>query len=172
MTVLCAAAAITVLAGCAHAEAPAGYHLVWSDEFNAGTLPDPAKWRYDTWRNKDGWWNKEAQYYSDARPENARIENGHLVIEVRREDLSKQPDFGGQKYSSARRPGVFAIEKDLVASWPGTWKSMYWPGKYAISSGSTSLTTRWRMSWVTGSFATTSTVPFLSGSPEAIISSS
>lgn len=102
MTFLCAVAGISLLAGCARAEAPAGYHLVWSDEFNAGSQPDPDKWRYDTWRNKDGWWNNEAQYYSANRPENARIENGHLIIEVRREDLSAMPDFGGQTYSSAR----------------------------------------------------------------------
>ena len=51
------------------------------------------------------------------------------------------------------RFGVLAMENDRVAWWPGTWKSMYWPGKYLISSGSISRTTRCRMSWVTGSFA-------------------
>ena len=70
------------------------------------------------------------------------------------------------------RFGVFAMENDRVAWWPGTWKSRYWPGKNLISSGSISLTTRWRMSWVTGSFAMTSTVPCRSGSPDWIISSS
>ena len=70
------------------------------------------------------------------------------------------------------RFGVFAMENDRVAWWPGTSKSMYWPGKYLISSGSISRTTRCRMSCVTGSFAITSTVPCRRGSPEAIISSS
>ena len=67
---------------------------------------------------------------------------------------------------------MFAIENDRLSSVPGTVKSRYWPGKNLISSGSTSLTTRWRMSWVTGSFATTSTTPFRSGRPDRMISSS
>ena len=70
------------------------------------------------------------------------------------------------------RFGVFAIENDRDSSVPGTTKSMYCPGKNLISSGSTSLTTRCRRSCVTGSFATTSTVPFRSGSPPRMISSS
>ena len=70
------------------------------------------------------------------------------------------------------RFGVFAIENERVAVWPGTWKSRYWPGKYLISSGSISLTTRWRMSWVSGWFPMTSTVPCRRGSPDWIISSS
>ena len=70
------------------------------------------------------------------------------------------------------RFGVFAIENDRVSSVPGTTKSMYWPGKNLISSGSMSFTTRWRRSWVTGSFDTTSTTPVRSGSPPRMISSS
>ena len=34
--------------------------------------------------------------------------------------------------------------------------STYWPGQYAISFGSTSLSTRCRMSWVTWSLESTS----------------
>jgi len=91
------------VAGCAKAgDAPAGYRLVWSDEFNQGTMPDPARWSYDTGWNKPGWFNHEAEYYADARPENSRIENGKLIIEARKEDLSGMPDWGGQHYSSAR----------------------------------------------------------------------
>ena len=70
------------------------------------------------------------------------------------------------------RFGVFAIENDRVSSVPGTSKSMYCPGKNLISSGSTSLTTRWRRSCVTASFETTSTVPLRSGRPPRMISSS
>lgn len=33
---------------------PAGYNLVWSDEFETEGLPDPAKWAYDTYRNQHG----------------------------------------------------------------------------------------------------------------------
>jgi beta-glucanase (GH16 family) len=92
---------------------PVGYELVFADEFDAGSAPDPKRWRYDTHRNAQGWYNNEKQYYSDARPENGRIENGRLIIEARRESLSAAglADFGGQKYTSAR----------LISTGPGAW---------------------------------------------------
>src|SRR5918992_100500 len=40
---------------------------------------------------------------------------------------------------NSKRPsrlGVFAIENERVSSVPGTWKSMYWPGKSLMSSPS------------------------------------
>ena len=67
---------------------PAGFRLVWSDEFDVAGLPDSSKWIYDTDRNFPGWYNNELQYYSNARPENSRVENGSLMITARREDLS------------------------------------------------------------------------------------
>ncbi len=121
------------LCGTAFAGTPAGYTLVWSDEFNSGAAPDPAKWSYDTEANKLRWWHDEAQYYSADRPENARIENGHLVIEVRKEDLSQMPDYGGQHYTSARLMtkgkaewtyGYYEIRARLPCNrggWPAIW---------------------------------------------------
>lgn len=110
-----------------------GYKLVWSDEFDTGTMPDPAKWDYDIDRNEEGWWNHEAQYYAFARPENSRVENGNLIIEARRDDVSGFADFGGQKYSSARlitrgraewTYGFFDIRAKLPCGrghWPAIW---------------------------------------------------
>lgn len=137
MTRLWKAAAVTFLlatTACAgESGAPEGYRLVWSDEFSSGTLPDPAKWDYDTNRNKDGWWNNEAQYYSKARPENSRVEDGHLIIETRIEDLTHLPDHGGQKYSSVRLVtrgkaewtyGFYDIRAKLPCGrgqWPAIW---------------------------------------------------
>jgi beta-glucanase (GH16 family) len=74
---------------------PAGWHLVWSDEFNQpdGSAPDPAKWNYDT--GGGGWGNNEQECYT-ARTNNVRIEEGRLVIEARQEK------FDQKKYTSAR----------------------------------------------------------------------
>lgn len=69
-----------------NAAAPAGYHLVWSDEFSkdpAG-LPDRSKWSCEVGLLR----NHEMQYYTKDRLENARVENGFLVIEGRKEDYS------------------------------------------------------------------------------------
>ncbi|MEP2235610.1 MAG: glycoside hydrolase family 16 protein [Alteripontixanthobacter sp.] len=115
--------------------APAGYELVFADEFDSGTMPDPARWAYDTHRNAEGWYNAELQYYANARRENARIEGGNLIIEARRErlDRSEFPDFGGQDYSSTRlftkgkaawEYGFFEIRAKLPCgrgTWPAIW---------------------------------------------------
>ena len=61
--------------------ARAGWRLVWSDEFDYTGLPDPKKWDYEEGFVR----NNEAQYYTRARKENARVENGMLVIEGRKE---------------------------------------------------------------------------------------
>src|SRR5437588_5089437 len=57
------------------------WKLVWSDEFDKAGLPDATKWDYETGFIR----NDEAQYYTRARPENARVENGMLIIEARKE---------------------------------------------------------------------------------------
>lgn len=58
------------------------WELTWSDEFE-GEVVDTTKWTYDVgdW----GWGNNELQYYTVADPNNARIEDGSLVIEARKD---------------------------------------------------------------------------------------
>src|SRR6266496_4740787 len=64
------------------------WKLVWSDEFEQAGLPDPAKWSYETGFIR----NNEDQYYTRERKENARVENGMLVLEARHERF-KNPAF-------------------------------------------------------------------------------
>src|SRR5262245_20987198 len=66
----------------------AEWKLVWSDEFDNPGSPDPAKWNYETGFIR----NNEAQYYTRNRPENARVEDGCLILEARQEKF-KNPDF-------------------------------------------------------------------------------
>ena len=68
------------------------WKLVWSDEFD-GEVVDTTKWNYDfgDW----GWGNNELQYYTDNRKENARVEDGNLIIEARKND-------DGNEWTSAR----------------------------------------------------------------------
>ena len=105
LAVLCATAAallcMLALAGAGKAEpAPRAsqpaipgppWKLVWSDEFDYEGLPDPKKWDYEEGFVR----NNEAQYYTRARKENARVEGGMLVIEGRRE-----------KYAAPARPNA------------------------------------------------------------------
>lgn len=80
------------------------WELKWSDEFISAGLPDNTKWGYDV--GGSGWGNNELQYYTDSRLENARVENGNLIIEARKEA------YGGKNYTSAR----------LVSRNKGDWK--------------------------------------------------
>jgi len=69
------------------------WKLIWSDEFNGQGLPDSTKWTFDigNW----GWGNNELQYYTTGRIENARQENGNLIMEARKNDY-------GYPWSSSR----------------------------------------------------------------------
>jgi licheninase len=102
----------------------------WADEFDRRGI-DRGKWRFDTAFNKSGWFNHERQYYAADRAENARIEQGALVIEARREALSMRPDWGGQAYSSAKLVGRRALGYgfyEIRAKLPcgrGTWPAIW-----------------------------------------------
>jgi beta-glucanase (GH16 family) len=97
----------------------------WKDEFEYTGLPDPAKWGYDV--GGHGWGNNELQYYTEEREENARVEDGKLVITAIRENIQ------GREYSSARIVsrgkgdflyGRFEIRAKLPAgrgTWPAIW---------------------------------------------------
>lgn len=100
--------------------------LVWSDEFNTGSAPDPAKWIYDIGTGSNGWGNNELQYYTN-RSENASVSNGTLKITARREP------FSGSAFTSARlltktkfTTKYGRIEASIklpagVGTWPAFW---------------------------------------------------
>src|ERR1700720_4591959 len=73
------------------------WKLVWSDEFDKPGLPDPAKWEYETGFIR----NNEQQFYTRERTENARIENGMLVIEARKERY-KNPAFDPEQKDTGK----------------------------------------------------------------------
>jgi beta-glucanase (GH16 family) len=80
--------------------APAGWKLVWSDEFNGadGSLVDSSKWVSETGGN--GWGNQELEYYT-TRPQNAAQQGGNLVIKVIEEKYTGS-DGVTRNYTSAR----------------------------------------------------------------------
>lgn len=112
---------------------PAHYRLAWADEFDTPGLPDPARWVHDTGRNREGWHNHELQYYSGPRAANAEVRDGRLHLTARLESLREAPDWGGQRYTSARlitrgkaawTYGFFQVRARLPCgrgSWPAIW---------------------------------------------------
>lgn len=99
--------------------------LLWRDEFDKPGLPDPNIWGYEV--GGHGWGNQESQFYTENRLENARVENGVLIIEARKENWQQS------KYTSARlvtsgkksiRYGRVEVRAKLpsgVGSWPAIW---------------------------------------------------
>jgi hypothetical protein len=119
---------------------PAGWSLVWSEEFNesAGTPPNPEYWSYEigdgTLNGIPGWGNDEFQYYTDDPANAATDGNGNLVLTVREADGSLECYYGSCDYTSARliswRKAEFAygrIESRLLVPdgtaglWPAFW---------------------------------------------------
>ena len=131
---------LLLVAGWTGAQEREGWKLVWSDEFDKVGLPDPAKWTYETGFVR----NREAQYYTKARLENARVENGRLVIEGRKEEF-KTPDGKTSQYTAASltTEGLFETTYGRIevraklprgrGMWPAIWmlgsahRTLGWP---------------------------------------------
>jgi beta-glucanase (GH16 family) len=104
------------------------WKLVWSDEFNYQGLPDPTKWDYEEGFIR----NHESQYYTRARLENARVEDGHLVIECRKEHFTPT-NHAPVEYTAASlvtqnkeswQYGRIEVRAKLphgAGVWPATW---------------------------------------------------
>lgn len=115
----------TLMLSCSHqqGQTDSEWQLVWSDEFDNDGLPDPGKWTYDIGYIA----NNEKQYYTEARLENARVEDGYLIIEARKEPWE---DFD---YTSARLVtretstwtyGRFEVRAKVpsgIGTWPAIW---------------------------------------------------
>jgi len=71
-----------------------GWGLVWSDEFNYKGKPDSTKWAYDYGFIS----NKEKQYFTDSL-KNARVEDGHLIIEAHKEKIANK-DYKNEALSN------------------------------------------------------------------------
>jgi beta-glucanase (GH16 family) len=76
------------------------WKLVWSDEFDYMGLPEETKWNYEEGFIR----NREMQYYTRAREQNVRVENGVLVIEGLKEAF-ENPKYkaGSQKWNEQRQ---------------------------------------------------------------------
>jgi beta-glucanase (GH16 family) len=101
--------------------------LAWSDEFNYTGLPDSTKWTYDV--GGHGWGNKELQYYTKKRRENARVEGGNLIVQARKEALMAGNDYTSARLVSRGKGGSqlygrFEIRAKIPmgrGTWPAIW---------------------------------------------------
>ena len=99
------------------------WQLVWEDNFDKDGLPNDKIWSYEEGYIR----NNEAQYYTKKRLKNARVENGHLIIEARKDN------WEGHKITSASlntynkknilygRIEVRAMLPTGRGTWPAIW---------------------------------------------------
>ena len=106
---------LIVAVTCAHA---VEWELVWSDEFDYEGLPDSTKWDYEEGFVR----NAELQYYTRARHENARVKDGLLIIEGRKERIAN-PRFkaGSDSWILKRDYGEYT-SASLITRDKASWK--------------------------------------------------
>lgn len=120
----------------------ADWKLVWQDEFDGSGAPNPDKWTYEEGYIR----NREAQLYT-RRPENARVENGLLVLEARKERIPNPGYEAGnpswqksREFSEYTSAGVRTLGKqtwkygrfEVRAKLPtgrGTWPAIWMLGE-------------------------------------------
>ena len=94
---------------------PAGYKLVWSDEFDVDGKPNPKNWNYE----KGFVRNNELQWY---QPDNATVKDGMLIIEGRKERVSN-PNYksGSSDWKTSRQYGEYT-STSMTTSGLQTWQ--------------------------------------------------
>jgi len=113
-----------VSSGCVSQPHLPGWKLVWSDEFNYKGQPDPAKWGYEQGYVR----NREPQFYTEARLENARVDGHNLVIEFRKDNFQGHPYTSASLTTRGKASWTYGrIEvKAQLPSGKGIWQAI-WP---------------------------------------------
>lgn len=105
---------------------PAGYRLVWQDEFNEGEFLDNSKWNHEV--KNSGWVNHELQNYVNGKtPKGVRvteIKDGALHITALKEDGKV---YSGRVYGNLRQGWQYGYveARILLPSGKGTWPAFW-----------------------------------------------
>jgi beta-glucanase (GH16 family) len=105
--------------------APAGWKLVFNDEFNYTGLPDSTKWTYET--GGHGWGNNEKQFYLKNSLENSSVQNGILSIKAIKKDhealhyTSAKLTTYNKFYLQYGKVEVMAKLPRGKGNWPAIW---------------------------------------------------
>lgn len=101
------------------------WKLVWSDEFDKAGKPDPAKWTHEIGYIR----NKELQFYTD-RAENARIENGKLIIDCLKDNWDGKPITSASLTTAEKASWTYGkVEvRAKIPTGKGTWPAIWMLG--------------------------------------------
>jgi beta-glucanase (GH16 family) len=103
------------------------WKLEWADEFSKGSVPDGMNWSYESGYLR----NNEAQFYTRDRRENARIENGKLVIEARKDGFEGHKITSASLHTNRKRSLLYGrIEvRAKIPTGRGTWPAIWTLGE-------------------------------------------
>jgi beta-glucanase (GH16 family) len=109
------------------------WRMVWRDEFNGSGRPDPKRWTFE----KGFVRNNEVQYYTEDRPKNARIENGKLVIEARKDNFEGHPVSSASLTTQGRASWTYGrIEvRAKIPTGKGSWPAIWTLGDNITTAG-------------------------------------
>jgi len=102
------------------------WQLIWEDNFDKDGLPDPNIWGYEVGYVR----NKETQFYTKDRAENARVENGCLVIEARKDNWEGHEITSASLHTYGKKSMLYGrIEvKAKLPTGKGTWPAIWMLG--------------------------------------------
>lgn len=102
------------------------YQLVWTEEFDGSEL-DRTTWTVEV--NGNGGGNQESQYYLD-RPENLRVENGNLILQLRNDGYNGKPYTSGRINSRGKKEFLYGKIEARISfpSGQGTWPAFWMLG--------------------------------------------
>lgn len=99
------------------------WELVWEDNFDSDGLPNGNIWSYEEGYIR----NDEAQYYTKERQENARVEDGNLIIEARKDNWNDREITSASLHTYGKKNilyGKVEVRAKLptgVGTWPAIW---------------------------------------------------
>lgn len=106
---------------------------VWSDEFDYNGLPDEKKWNYEEGMIR----NNEAQFYTRVDERNARVEEGYLTIEARKDGDGRAAYSSASLITLGKKTFLYG-RFDVRAKLPvgkGTWPAIWMLGENIAEVG-------------------------------------
>ncbi|MER3496614.1 MAG: glycoside hydrolase [Armatimonadota bacterium] len=109
------------------------WRLVWKDEFTPPGAPSPKNWTYETGYIR----NNEAQFYTENRRENARVEGGRLIIEARKDNFKGNEVTSASITTQGKHSMLYGrvVVRAKIPTGRGTWPAIWMLGTNITSVG-------------------------------------